>query len=162
MTMTLVETITVGSGGASLITFSSVPQTGIDLLVTISGRSTGSSNTHFELYGFGQAWKRLQGNGSSVSAQDSTSYGTMSGLTIPGSSTASNTFGNASIYISNYTSTGSKPFRVDAVGENNASTSYQSVVAGTLTGNTSISTLNIATSAAAFAENSTISLYIIS
>jgi len=52
MGMQLIETVTVGAGGSSLITFSNVPQTGTDLLVTVSGRSTGSSNTHFELFGF--------------------------------------------------------------------------------------------------------------
>ena len=44
MTMTLVETVTIGSGGASIIEFASVPQTATDLLVVMSLRkSTGSS-----------------------------------------------------------------------------------------------------------------------
>lgn len=161
MAMELVETIEVGAGGASLITFSNVPQTATDLLVTVSGRSTGASNTHFELFGFTQSWLRLQGDGSSASTTTGASAGTMSGLTIPGTGTTSNTFGNGSIYISNYTSTGNKPFSVDSVGENNSSTAYQAIVAGNITTASAITEVKIATAANSFAENSTVSLYLI-
>ena len=47
---TLLEKITVGSAGASSVTFSSIPQTGYtDLVVKYTARNTGTSNTFTQL-----------------------------------------------------------------------------------------------------------------
>lgn len=162
MAYELVETVTVGSGGSSLITFSNLPQTGTDLFVRISGRSTGTSLTHFEIYNPSQSWRRIQGTGSSAQYASGTSYGTMSGLVIPGTDTTSNTFGNAEIIIANYTSTAYKSYCVTAVGEDNNTTAYQTMVSGLIQTTSAITELKIATSANSFAQHSTISLYTIS
>jgi uncharacterized protein YgiB involved in biofilm formation len=153
----LIETI--DANGASLVTFSGIDQSGVDLVVKISGRSNASANCHFEIFGLSNSWIRLQGDGSSASSTSGSTYSDMSGLVIPGSSTTSNTFSNASIYISNYSGAAYKPYSVDAVGENNDTTAYQSIVAGVLQTTSAITELKIATSASSFASGSTISIY---
>ena len=50
-TMTPIQTVTVGSGGAANITFSNIPQTYTDLVIKISARSNRSDySTNFTSY----------------------------------------------------------------------------------------------------------------
>jgi len=44
-TYTLISSVTVGSGGAATMTFSSIPQTYTDLLVRVSARNTSTSGS---------------------------------------------------------------------------------------------------------------------
>lgn len=115
-----IATVTVGSGGASSVEFTSIPATYTDLLVMISARSTGvdpnimirfnSSSANF-------SQKRLYTDGSSVGSYGT--YGEWSAWATLSTDTA-NTFGNSMIYIPNYTSSNNKSFSSDGVGENNA------------------------------------------
>ena len=111
MAMELIETIEVGSGGASSIEFTSIPQDGVDLLLMFSGRDTSTTeNAKITLNSDGGSnypTVTLDGNGSSASSSGFT------GTRLRGlqgqSSYTSNTFGSVSIYISNYTSTTISP-----------------------------------------------------
>ena len=122
---TLIEKITVGAAGASSITFSGIPQTGYtDLVVRVSARTTRSAAVadnllvQFNGSATGFTYKRLGGDGSGASSQSySSGYLTLS---TPTALTTANTFGNAEIYIPNYTSANYKSVSIDGVGENNA------------------------------------------
>ena len=159
----LIQTITVGSGGAAAIEFTSIPQDGTDLLVVYSGRSVSAivtadlginlnSNTS-SIY----TRKNLYGTGSGVGSQSGT-YGSLYS-TQPGANATSNTFGNASIYIANYTGSTNKTLSIDAVNENNATESHQQIVAGIFANTGAITSLKIDGAGANLAQYSSASLY---
>jgi hypothetical protein len=160
MSMTLIETKTLGTAAAS-IEFTSIPQDGTDLLVLASGRSSRSS----ALDGFyltingstaNQTNRYLEGTGSSVASGTETRFiGTLSGA-----SSTSNTFANTVIYFSNYAGSTNKSFSVDSVAENNATTSGQHIIAGLWSQTAAITSLTFVPSVGPnFAIGSTISLY---
>lgn len=167
-------TQTVGSGGASSITFSNIPQTFTDLMLVMSARNTGSYDTTFagisSINGDGGAHysdTKLFGNGSSTSSNRSSSNsGNFGGLVTPGGSATANTFGSATVYIPNYTGNNYKSFIMESVPENNASTfsAYDGVelAAGLWSQTSAINSFSIFTntsSSAVFAQYSTFSLY---
>jgi len=132
-TYTLIASSTVGSGGASTINFTSIPATYTDLKVCISGRTTQASNIrdyflirfNSSTSGYNRIWlygfdNDSVGSGSATSA----TYGFAG--TINGTDSLASTFGNAEIYIPNYTGSNKKSFSVDAVMENDSTTTYMS------------------------------------
>jgi hypothetical protein len=165
MAMTLVETVTVGSGGAASITFSSIPQTGKDLVLLISPRSSNASLTvsttiKFNASSTGYSGRYLYGSGSSAA---SSSYSTTQGYlgdTNAASSTAS-TFSNVLAYIPNYTGSTAKSFSSDSVMENNATEAYQFIYASSWSGTDAITSIELS-NFGNFAQHSTASLYIVS
>ena len=170
MTMTLIETITVGSGGAASIEFTGIPQDGKDLVLKTSIRCTSSESVdeariYFNNASSGYSSIYLNGNGSSASA--TTSEGSTSGsagiYVFQNSSTStSDTFSNLSLLISNYTSTTDKSISTDSVTEQNGSTAYQRLIASSFSSSSAINKLEISTYDGALAEHSTASLYTIS
>lgn len=126
MTMTLISTVTVGAGGTSGVTFSSIPQTYTDLVLVSSARAliAGANGLVLWFNGYGSSSfsdRTLYGDGSSV-ASETNSAGTGQagiGWLTPTTSTAS-TFQNGVTYIPNYTGATSKSFSTDSVSENNA------------------------------------------
>ena len=130
-TYTLISSVTVGSGGAASITFSSISADYTDLLINCSARcdfategevlyiSLNTSTSNFSaIY--------LQGSGSAAASGSLARFG----ANYPGSTATSNTFGNSQIYIPNYTSANAKSYSTDTVTENNASTAYATLIAG--------------------------------
>jgi hypothetical protein len=131
-TYQLISSNTVGSGGASSVTFSSIPATFTDLTLLISSRSAfttfandpilvnfnGSTSNFSAIY--------LSTNGSSVfSGPFARDFGNSTS-----NSATSNTFSNNSIYIPNYSSSNNKSYSVDVVTENNATAVDIAFVAG--------------------------------
>ena len=135
-TYTLISSVTVGSGGAANIEFTSIPQTYTDLKLVISHRT----NRAVTLDGFylsvnGQSFsstgttRYLLGDGSSASS-GSTSTELQVGAST-GSSATSNTFASSDIYITNYSNTtANKSMSFDNVTENNATSSWCFMGAG--------------------------------
>ena len=167
MTMALVETVTVGSGGAASIEFTGIAGTGKDLLILVNARAVNSAVSNNLVVRFNSSTssydnRRLLGDGTAASS-NSTSGG--SGFfvsnALPAANATANTFGNAAIYVSNYTSSSNKSISADGVSENNATEAYQTLLAG-LWGNTAAITTVTISSGANLAEFSTASLYIIS
>lgn len=115
---------------ATNITFSSIPQTGTDLLLVLSARRSGGSVTATsELFFNGDttiSGKQLYGNGSAASSSNVSQYITVSN----GASATSSTFANYVIYIPNYAGSNVKSFSIDAVTENNGSSGSQYLIAG--------------------------------
>jgi hypothetical protein len=165
MAMELIETVELASS-ASSIEFTSIPQDGVDLLILISGRdSAGTTGPTITLRlnssTSGYLERRIVGTGSSVLS--STSTGTLLGVGyIVGNTATASTFGNTAISIANYTSSDAKSVSSDSVTENNATESWQTIVAGSWSGTDAITSIQLFAGAASFASGSTASLYKIS
>ena len=122
-TFELIASSTVGAGGATSVSFSSIPQTYTDLVLKISSRTNRATvndgyYVRFNSSTTGYSGIILYGNGSSAVSSSGTTI-----IDDAASSTAS-TFSNAEIYIPNYTSSNYKSYSVDSVMENNATTAY--------------------------------------
>ena len=139
-TYELIASNTVGSGGASSVTFSSIPQTYTDLKVVFSLRSSNAAVDDATFLRFGSnssidtgsnySYKYLRGNGSSASSGSSSPQTFIYVGQGVANNATSNTFGNGEIYISNYTSSNYKSVSVDCVGENSGTLDYDSMIAG--------------------------------
>ena len=164
--MKLIESKTLGTAAAS-IEFTSIPQDGTDLYLSISTRTT--SNISGEQWAFGefgfnadgqgvnQSGKSLFGNNSSASSFSAAPrfYSTSSAAT-------SNTFANISAYIPNYTGATQKSFSIDSVNEDNsAAGGFLLITAGLWTGTAAITTIKLfpRSGVGDFAIGSTVSLY---
>ena len=162
MTMKLIASTTVGSGGQASITFSNIPQEGFtDLLLVFSLRVTNdldnfelrfnNSTANFSL-------RTLIGNGISASSGSRTDSVIQS--TVTGSSTTASTFGNSQIYIPNYRSSAAKSFSVDGVTENNGTSAFQGIIAGLWNNTAAITSIGMfARNSGSFVQHSTASLY---
>jgi hypothetical protein len=167
-TYTLISSVTVGSGGAATMSFSSIPSTYTDLKLVVSARSTSNADpstapwdTFYVTINNQSAASDiyLAGTGSAtVSSNDSYVYGGAAA----GSSSTSSTFGNNEIYFPNYTSTNNKSVSVDGVSENNATAAVTFLVAGLFTTSTAINTITLTLFNGNFVQYSTAYLYGIS
>jgi hypothetical protein len=144
-----IATVTVGSGGAANIEFTSIPATytdlvvklslrtnftggvGDDLLLTINGSTSSFSNRY------------IYGNGSNKFS--GTAYGNLVGTPVTTSAT-SNTFSNIEIYFPNYAGSTNKSYSVDSVSENNATEAYAFLIAGLRSNTDAITSLKFSTS----------------
>ena len=164
-TMTLIASNTVGSGGVSSVTFSSIPQTGYtDLKIVSSTRfSSGPGNGTVYMYfnadttASNYTTERLLGDGSSAS---SGSYNSPNTFYTNLSSTTANTFTSSDIYIPNYTSSTVKSFSVDSAQENMSSSGLLNITAGIWSGTAAITSVQITSyTTDIFAQYSTFYLY---
>ena len=158
-----IASVTVGSGGASSMAFTSIPATYTDLVLLSSTRdgTTVDNNTEFKVKFNGSATsysnKYLQGNGSSAS---SGTYGTTFLYTgeSDGSTATANTFGSSSIYIPNYAGSAYKSVSSDLTSEENTSVSYATLTAGLWSNTAAITSIEI-TCNGTWAQYSTATLY---
>ncbi len=147
-TMVLLEKIVVPSAGASSVTFTSIPQSYTDLKIVVSARNDDSNSAgglfYVGLNGVSTdlSSRVLYGYGSGVGSLSSTAASAIFGYTTSSGSTAS-TFGNAEIYIPNYTSSNNKSISVDAVNENNATDGRQDIVAGLWSSSSAITSVTL-------------------
>jgi hypothetical protein len=155
------STVTVGSGGAANITFSSIPATYTDLMVLLSIRSTRAANpdqleVKFNGASTNRSQKTLEGfNGSTSSYSDTRIFCYVNGAT----STASS-FGNGSIYIPNYAGSTNKSVSVESAVETNASTGGEFPAASLWSDVAAITSIAFtSTTADNIAEFSTATLY---
>ena len=122
--MELISSVTVGAGGTTSISFTSIPATFTDLLIVVSGRSALAatvSGQYLRMNGDGAnnyTWIAMFGDGSTVSTTSS-SFGFLGNGV--GASATTSVFGNAQIYIPNYRSSTVKHWQSELVGENNGS-----------------------------------------
>ena len=161
-THVLISTVTVGSGGAANIEFTSIPQTYTDLLVKVSLRSDEDNVTAFlEFNGSSSnlSQRFLQGSGSAASSGTSSLIHVMED---PSSATA-NVFSSNEIYVPNYTGSTYKSVSIDGVTEKNATDAYARLLAGLWSNTAAITSLKITCTAAGdFVQYSSVSLYGIS
>lgn len=133
----------VGSGGAANITFSSIPATYTDLMLLCSPRGESANNSrYFQISLNGDStgnisFRWLNGNGSAVN-----SYAATADLVaVNAANNTANTFSNVSVYIPNYTSSTTKSLSLDAVMENNATYSEQTITAALWSGTAAINSI---------------------
>jgi len=165
-TYTLISSVTVGSGGAANIEFTSIPQTYTDLKLVFSIRNARAT--------FGPGYGRLQFNssasdwsgrrlynddGSPGSATRSDNY-TIFSLAV--NAATSNTFGNGEVYIPNYTSSNNKSISIDSTNENNGSNIQQELNAFLWSNSAAITSIKIDGDGINFLQYSTAYLYGIS
>jgi len=157
-TYNLIASTTVGSGGASSITFLSIPGTYTDLVLKISVResTTNSSVAYISFNGVttNRSEIKLQGNGSSASSSTSTDIQFIDNA----STDTANSFSNAELYIPNYTSSNYKSICSDSVAENNSSTAFMRLTASLWSSTAAITQIAI-TANSNLAQYSTAYLY---
>jgi hypothetical protein len=164
-TFTKIETITVGSGGAATVTFSSIPQTYTDLVLKVSARLD-VNDVQVKMYfnadstAANYSWRRIYGDGASATSDSGTNL--INGSANGANSTAS-TFGNMEVYIPNFTSSNKKSSSADHITENNATTAYATLAASLWQGTAAISSVTLLPNTTGnFAQHSTFTLYGIS
>ena len=165
MTMQLIESKTLGTAAASL-EFTSIPQDGTDLLVLFSHRSSGSTDglqLVLRFNGLTSGYSRIlmYGDGSSATGGNGSSEAFARFSFVQFSGSTSNTFGNAAIYIPNYTSSTAKSFSSDSVTETNATTINAAAIYGGLSsGTAAITSVTLfEQNSVNFVANTTASLY---
>jgi hypothetical protein len=155
----LIETIEVGSGGAASIEFTSIPQDGVDLLLVLSGRATTTQTNALVTFNSSSSnfsWRLLNGNGSSANSFSDT---TQFFLRCSQSSDTSSTFGNSSLYVSNYASSAYKSVSIDSARETNATAAALDITAGLWSNTNAITSIGLSFASGNFAQYSTASLY---
>ena len=167
LTYDAIATVTVGSGGASSIEFTSIPGTYTDLLVKLSARSTrnvflaSGVDITFNGSSSGYAIRDLTKQSGSVASYTESGQAQASIGWVSQDTDTANTFGTGEIYIPNYAGSNNKSFSVEMVQENNSTDQYMALVAG-LWSNTSAITslkLRIFTGSFNFKQYSTATLY---
>lgn len=162
--MQLIETATVGSGGAASIVFNSISQEFDDLVLVLSART----NNEPDINGYGVATlafngstanlsnRRLLANGSSAQSLSGNDYF----LLTSASTNTANTFGNSSLYLPNYRSSVAKTFSIDVVTESNETRAYQVIVAGLWNDTSALTSITLtAKGSGLFVQHSSASLY---
>ena len=143
LTYVAIATVTVGSGGAANIEFTSIPATYTDLLIKISARNetAGNSGIFIQFNGSTSNFtnKYLEANGSTVY---SGSFARYLGTEVAAGQTA-NTFSNGEVYIPNYVGSNNKSFSADDVSENNATQAYATLTAGLWSNSSAITSIKL-------------------
>ena len=160
-TFTLIASTTIGSGGASSIDFTSIPNTYTDLVLKISVRSsTAASYVALKVRYNGSASsysaKQMYGTGSSVASNSYTDgwVGYMNAA-----SSTSNTFANTEIYIPNYYSATYKSSSVDFVQEDNATAAIAGMLGRLWSDTAGVTSIAITPESGNFVQHSTAYLY---
>lgn len=149
------------TGTQASITFTSISGDYTDLLVKVSARTNWSNAINADGIvikpngsSSSMTARRLLGSGSSASSDTNTGP-----IAAANASSTANTFGNAEIYIPNYTSSNYKSISVDGVSESNASTTYMNLAALLWSNTSAISSLEIAGQNGSFVSGSSFYLY---
>lgn len=164
-TYQLIQAVTVGSGGAANIEFTSIPQTYTDLVLKLSLRASISSvdgaRVTFNNSSSGYSYQMIYGNGSGVFAYNGSA--TYMGVDYSnGTSTTANTFSNGKLYISNYAGSTHKIVSTDNATEDNASAGYNIPVTFLWANTSAITSIKMVQSSGNIAQYSTAYLYGIS
>lgn len=160
-TFELIASSTVGAGGVSTVTFSSIPSTYTDLCIKFSARDTNTSGVWNNIsISFGSATysnRSLVGTGSAAASSNASNSELQY---ISTANATASTFGNGEFYIPNYLSSANKSYSTDAVTENNATAALAGFAAGLATYTSAISTITLsATNSASFVQYSSFYLY---
>jgi hypothetical protein len=156
-----IASVTVGSGGASTIDFTSIPATYTDLCLKLSLRTTfaGVFDTGFVSINNTNtgSYRGLYGTGAAAGSE---SIASLRGLYITGATATGSTFSSNDVYLPNYTSANLKSVSADSVTENNATTAI-ALLSAMLNGSTStINQLTISSgNAVNLVQYSTATLY---
>jgi hypothetical protein len=159
-----IATVTVGSGGAATIDFTSIPQTYTDLVIMSSVR--GNQNNGIELY------LRFNGSTSGYSGKyilkDSSDATPVSGNSytdrlfcgiVGGATPTASTFSNDIIYIPNYTSSNNKSLSIDSVMESNSTVQWMTLASGLWSNSSAITSISLYPNTNVWIQHSSATLY---
>lgn len=144
-TYTLIQSVTVGVGGAANIDFVSIPATYTDLKLVFSIRTSRGTSA---IDGIGlrtnnvstnQSTIVLYGDGTSAQSYTDTAIGSVA----VGNTGVASIFGNAEFYLPNYAASINKSVSADSVQENNASVARMDMGAGLWSQTTAINQLTL-------------------
>ena len=152
-----IASVTVGSGGAASMDFTSIPSTYTDLCLMLSARSS-RANTNdtltLQLNSTNITGRRIYGDGSTPASD------TVPQILPPAGTSTSNTFGSTTFYIPNYASTSQyKSVSIDDTMENNATASYMDLIAGIYSSNSAVTSITLDVDNGNFVQYSTATLY---
>jgi hypothetical protein len=143
------STVTVGSGGAANIVFSSIPNTFTDLCLKISARTNRANavdSLGFYFNGDTTAArytsKVLFGDGTSAGS-NSPSPANDEVMFVSGNNATASTFGNSELYLPNYAGSTQKSGSLDSVGETNGTTIRMNIAGVLYNQTTAISSITI-------------------
>lgn len=165
-TMNKIQSVTVGSGGAASISFTSIAANWDDLCFLTSCRSDRSANAADLLFTINSnsssiySYRQLYGfSGGAGSATSTETYGIVG--QVPAVNSTANTFENSSLYFPNYLGSTNKSYSIDNVWESNSSTVWQvNLFAGLFANTSAISSVVFTLSNSSnFVEHSTATLY---
>jgi len=162
LTYTAIASVTVGSGGAANMEFTSIPATYTDLVLFISPRINAAQNEIFMRFNgssTGYSTRTVFGNGSSAG---SGTGGTdqVEGIVVNRSDYTASTFGNTFIYIPNYAGSANKSVSIDSVMENNAAAALSDLAAALWSNSAAITQITLTPySGNSFVQYSTATLY---
>ena len=162
-----IATVTVGSGGAANIEFTSIPSTYTNLQIRGIGRSLEANTGVDVMYlrfnsdtGSNYAWHQLVGSGSSASSTGASSTTFMRGGYIALNSEPANVFGGVVIDIVDYQNTNKyKTVRILSGTDYNNARGGISFNSGLWQNTNAITTITLQPSAANFAQYSQFALY---
>jgi len=155
-----IATVTLSSGGAASIDFTSIPQIYTDLVLKISGRLSTNDNYYSmkingSLVNFSN--RSLLGNGSTAGSEN---WVDNYNIIAERADSTANTFGNAEVYIPNYAGSANKSLSIDSVTENNATGAICFLNASLWAGTAAITALGIRNiTGGNIAQHSTATLY---
>lgn len=153
--MKLIQAITVGAGGVTSITLSSIPNTFSDLVLFYNGANTagitfnGDTATNY-------SQRVLRGSGAAVSATTNTG---VAWLQI-GLQADTTDMVNTRLYIPEYMGSALKTTSVDTIGARNVTSSvFQATLAGQWSSTAAINSIRIDWFASTYPQNTTVYLY---
>jgi hypothetical protein len=163
-TFTLIESVTVGSGGAASIDFTSIPATYTDLCLKVSLKTNPNAGVESVTIEFNGSptytLRRLYADGATIASDSATNKYFL--IANADAATVTSVFGNGEVYIPNYTGTTNKSFSADSVAEINATSgNFMEMVAGMATLTSAITTITLKpfTISNSFVQYSTAYLY---
>jgi hypothetical protein len=148
-TFTLINAITVGSGGQATVTFSSIPSTYTDLCLKLSFRDSSANDRRILFVRFnggtsGYVDRSIRGyNGSVASQTDNGGPNSVAVWDMPAANATASTFSNIEIYIPNYAGSTNKSVSADGVGENNSAFAIAGLTAGLSTLASAITSIDL-------------------
>lgn len=147
-TMTKISKVTVGAGGATSISFNSIPATYTDLRIVISGRSDfgqhyGGGTLRFNGDSSAYSYRRIYGDTTTVGSSAGAAAAGIIDWDVNGAPTTANTFGNTQIYIPNYASSNFKCAMIDYTVENNAAAAINGLHVGMWSSTAPISSITL-------------------
>lgn len=160
----LIRTVTVGSGGAASIEFTSIPGMYTDLLLVSSLRSVNVANDLAMTLAFNGSTSNFTSRYIYGNSPASTAIAGSNGYyhgNVNGAGSTASVFTSTSLYVPNYSGSTNKSYSVDNTMENNSTTSYPFFVSGLWSVTNAITSITI-TNASNFAQYSSATLYGIS
>jgi hypothetical protein len=163
-TFVKIASVTVGSGGAATIDFTSIPSTYTDLCLKVSARQSGAStavkvqfNSDTSTANYQQ--RRVYGNGAAATSDSSTSLGWINPIGLTGSGNTASTFGNFEMYLPNYAGSNNKSISFDTVTEENGTTAFATLTAGLWLQTSAITAIKLTPNAGTLDQYSTATLF---